>query len=286
MVEFLVEGCVYALVALGLTTIYNATKVINFAQGEFLVLGAGLSYSFIVVLHWPVVAAILAAIAGAVVMAVICERLIMLPVTRSGSHYAWIITTLALSLILEAAFALYYNEAVLHPDPFVKGSITVFGAVVSAQQLLLIGATVVVGVSYGLFLKKTTFGRAVRATGFDSDTAQLMGISVRSVVVVSFIIGGVVTAIAGILISPLYFISPTSGLTYVMAGFVAMIVGGLGSVAGSVAGGLIVGLLYSVVSNLIDAEYSQIVVVGLLVAILIVRPQGVFRSPIAQAGAS
>lgn len=284
LTQALVEGCVYALMALGLTTIYNATKVINFAQGEFFVLGAALMYTMSTVNGWNPLVSLVLTLVGAVVMSIISERLIMLPVIRSGSHHAWIIATLALALIFEALFALYYHEATLRPDPLVRGSFTVLGTVVSAQQLLLIVSTAVVALVYGLFLKRTVFGRAVQATGYDSDTAQLMGVSSRTVVVASFVIGGVVTAIGGLLIAPLYFITPTSGLIYVMGGFIAMIIGGLGSVAGSIAGGITVGFLYSAVANLVDSAYSQITVVVLLVLILIVRPQGVFKSPVVRGG--
>jgi branched-chain amino acid transport system permease protein len=270
--------------ALGLTTIYNATKVINFAQGEFLILGAGLMYSFTVVVGMPMILAVVLTLLACTLFSCIVEQLIMLPVTRSGSRYAWIITTLALALILEASFGLYYAQATLKPEPYISGKFTLGGTDITYQELLLIVVTAIVVACYGLFLNRTLFGRAVRATGYDSDTAQLMGVGTKSVMLASFMIGGLVTVVAGILISPIYFITPTSGLTYVLAGFVAMIIGGLGSVAGSLTGGLIVGLLYSAVENLIDAQYSQMIVVALLVAILVVRPQGIFRSPLAAGG--
>lgn len=276
ILQALIEGSVYALVALGLTTIYNATKVINFAQGEFLIFGSAVAYVCGTMLNWsPILIAITAIVAG-VVLSLLVERLIMIPVARSRSHFAWIVVTLAIALVFQAIFNLNFNQVTFHPAPMIPGSVSVFGTAVSLQAILLIVTTAIVGLTYGLVLTRTTFGRAVRATGFDSDTAQLMAISVRSVVIFSFIIGGVMTVVAGLLVAPLYFISPASGLIFTTGGFIAMVIGGLGSAKGSIIGGLIVGFLYSAVANLFDAQYSQMIVIALLVIILIVRPQGLF----------
>lgn len=271
-------GCVYALIAMGLTIIYSATKVINFAQGEYFILGAALAYQLAAVEHFPLWLTVGGVVAGGAVLGVVSERAIMLPVLRSGMHYAWIISTLAVALILESVYEKVFSSAVLHPDPYVSGSVQVLGASVAWQVLFVIGAAFAVMVAYEQFLGRTAYGRAIRATAHDPETASSLGIGVRWVILASFVFSAVITSIAGLLVSPILLISPGDGLTYTINGFVAMVIGGLGSSRGSIAGGLIVGLLNALVVNLFNPNFGEIVIVSILALILIIRPTGLFGS--------
>ena len=269
-------GCVYALVAIGLTMAYNATRVINFIQGEYLIFGAAVTYEMATVHHVPIGVVVPVVIAGAALLGLASERAIMIPVIRSGIHFAWIISTLALALILESVYGQLFPSTVLQPEPFVTGSVTLGGTPVSVQVFLVIGAAGVIMVAYDQFLQRSAYGRAIRATAHDPETAATLGIGVRSIIATSFMISAVITALAGLLVSPVLFIQPTAGLTYTINGFVAMVIGGLGSSRGAIAGGLIVGLLDALVVNLISPNLGEIVIVSLLAAILIVRPSGLF----------
>jgi branched-chain amino acid transport system permease protein len=271
-------GCVYALIALGLTIIYSATRVINFAQGEYFILGAAVAYQLAAVQRFPLWLTLAGVIVAGALLGVISERAIMLPVLRSGMHYAWIISTLAVALILESVYEKAFSSAVLHPDPYVGGSIQVLGATVGWQVLLVIGAAFAVMVGYEQFLARTAYGRAIRATAHDPETASSLGVGVRWVILASFVISAVITAIAGLLVSPILLIGPGDGLTYTINGFVAMVIGGLGSSRGSIAGGLIVGVLNALVVNLFNPNLGEIVIVSILALILIVRPTGLFGS--------
>lgn len=273
-------GCVYALIATGLTITYSATRVINFAQGEYFVLGAALAYELQAVHHQPAWIAVLVIVAAAAVLGVISERAIMLPIQRSGIHYAWIISTIALALILESLYSKQFTSAVLRPPPLVDGSVSIFGAGVAWQIFVVIGVAVAIMLAYDQFLKRTVYGSAIRATAHDPETASTFGVGIRTVIVVSFVISAVITALAGMLVSSILFITPTVGLTYTTSGFVAMVLGGLGSSRGAMLGGLITGLLNALVVNLISPNVGQIVIVSILALILVVRPTGIFASPV------
>lgn len=274
-------GCVYALIATGLTITYSATRVVNFAQGEYFVLGAALAYEVQAVHNQPAWIMVLVVIGAAIVLGLITERAIMLPIQRSGIHFAWIISTIAVALILESIYGKWFESAVLRPSPLIDGSVTIFGAPVSLQIFVLIGAALLIMLAYEQFLRRTIYGSAIRATAHDPETASTFGIGVGNVVRLSFVISAVITALAGMLASSVLFIEPTVGLTYTTSGFVAMVLGGLGSSRGAIVGGLIVGLLNALVVNLINPNLGEIVIVSVLAVILIVRPTGIFAKPVA-----
>ena len=274
-------GCVYALIAVGLTITYSATRVVNFAQGEYFVLGAALAYEIQSVHHQPVWVAVGLIVVAAAVLGVISERAIMLPIQRSGIHYAWIISTIALALILESIYGLQFTSAVLRPPPLIAGSVSIGGAPVEWQIFLVVGVAFAIMIGYELFLKRTVYGSAIRGTAHDPETTSTFGVSIRTVIVVSFVISAVITALAGMLVSSILFITPTAGLTWTTSGFVAMVLGGLGSSRGAIAGGLITGFLNALVINLINPSYGEIVIVSILALILVVKPTGIFASPVA-----
>lgn len=274
-------GCVYALIATGLTITYSATRVVNFAQGEYFVLGAALAYELQSVHHQPAWLAAVLIVACAAGLGVISERAIMLPIQRSGIHYAWIISTIALALILESIYGKQFTSAVLRPPPLVGGSVSILGGDVQWQIFVVVGVAFAIMIAYEQFLKRTVYGSAIRGTAHDPETTSTFGVSIRTVIVVSFVISAVITALAGMLVSSILFITPTVGLTYTTSGFVAMVLGGLGSSRGAIAGGLIVGLLNALVVNLISPNVGQIVIVSILALILVVRPTGIFASPVA-----
>lgn len=272
-------GGVYALIALGLTISYSSTRVVNFAQGEYFVFGAGVAYYMQSVKGQPAWVALLVLLAGSAVFGLVSERAIMLPIYRSGIHYAWIISTLAVALTMQSVYSKVFEGALLRPPPLVDGAMDVFGGRVAYQVVIVIGAAVIIMVAYDQMLRRTSYGSAVRATAQDPDTASTFGISVRGIVVTSFVVSAMITAVAGMLVSPVLFIEPTVGLTYTTSGFVAMVIGGLGSVRGAIVGGFVVGILNALVVNLIGPNYGQITVVCVLAVILLVRPTGLFASP-------
>lgn len=269
-------GLVYALIALGFTIIFAPTRVINFAQAEFMVLGAAGAYQLGVVWGWHPILVVLGVVLLAAVMALLLERMVMLPQELSGSRYAWIIATLAAAIIFQAGFVLTYPSTLFRTPPLVQGELLGL----KVYNLIIIVAALAIMISYDQFLRRTLYGRAIRATAVNSDVASLMGIGTRSVIVVSFLISGVITALAGLLAAPVIFIEPGAGLVLTIKGFVAIVIGGIGSARGALVGGLIVGILDSMVRNLVSASIGNMVVFAVLALILVVFPSGLFGKPL------
>ncbi|WP_433413045.1 branched-chain amino acid ABC transporter permease [Microtetraspora malaysiensis] len=279
-IDGLFAGAVYALVALGLTITFQPTRVMNFAQGEALVLGAAVGYQAISLgrLSWPV-ALLLAVVLGAL-MGVATERMTMLPMRLSGSRFGWIVAALAVALIAQSLFTLNYSDVdALRPPPFAEGGLEVGGGRIAWQVSLTIGIALAVTAAYDAFLRHSLYGRALRAASHSPGTAVLMGIPVQRIVVLSFVISTAVTALVGLLAAPVLFIAPTAGLMFTIKGFTAAVIGGVGSPRGALTGGLIVGFLDSVVRAEINATAGNLVVFGLLALILVVFPAGLFGKP-------
>ncbi|WP_165966410.1 branched-chain amino acid ABC transporter permease [Actinomadura sp. 7K507] len=279
-IDGLFSGAVYALVALALAIVFQPTRVMNFAQGEPIVLGAAISYQVVALWQWGWPAALAITLLFGVGMGLLSERMIMLPVRLSGSRYAWIIATLAAALIFQSLFTIsYFDVDSLRPKALAPGQLEIFGVTLSWQQLLTIVVALAVMAGYDAFLRLTAYGRAIRAASHDGEAAVIMGIPVRRVVVFSFVIAGVICAFAGMLAAPILFIGPASGLIFTIKGFTAAVIGGVGSPRGALAGGLIVGMLDSVVRNVAGATTGDFVVFGLLALILVLFPSGLFGKP-------
>jgi branched-chain amino acid transport system permease protein len=274
------SGAVYALVALGLAIVFQPTRIMNFAQGEAVVLGAAVGYQAVALWKLDWLAALGLTVVVAVVLGLVMERLIILPVRLSGSRYAWIIATLAVALVFQSLFTLAYLDVpALRPTPPLSGHVSFLGGVIDWQELLTVVAALAVMGGYDVFLRRSAHGQAIRAASHNPDTAVLMGIPVQRVVVLSFVIGTVVTALAGLLASPVIFVAPASGLLFTIKGFTAAVIGGVGSPRGALAGGLIVGLLDTVVRSTISGTAGNFAVFAALAVILVLFPSGLFGKP-------
>ncbi len=289
LVEALYFGAVYGLVALGFTIVFAPTRVMNFAQGEALILGCAVAFRAMALWKWGLVPTIALLVGASLIMGVLMNYLIMLPVRLSGSKVAWIIATLAAALIFQAAMSLHFGaiSGFLQPSEFIGGKFTVGSVTITGQQLFAFVIAIIITFAYDQFLKKTIYGRAFRATAHDSDTAQLMGIGVGAVTLISFLLATLVTATAGFAASPLLSVTPASGLLYTFKGFTAVVVGGLGSAKGALAGGFVIGLLEVVgragVSQLTSPKFGSAfgnIIVALALAVaLLVFPSGFFGKP-------
>jgi branched-chain amino acid transport system permease protein len=290
IIEALYFGAVYGLIALGFTIVFAPTRVMNFAQGEALVLGAAIAFQCLARWKWGLAPTIGVLLIAAVVGGIITNYVIMTPVRLSGSRTAWIIATLAAALIFQAGLSIWFeNESgFLQPNNFVGGSITLgkgptgsgfFDARITGQQIFAFLIAVIITIGFDQFLKRTIYGRAFRAAAHDPDTAQLMAIGVKSVTLVSFVLAVLVTAVAGFAAAPLLSVAPAGGLLYTFKGFTAVVIGGLGSAKGALVGGLLIGFLETVVRNLVSASIGNIVVAVALAVALLVFPSGFFGKP-------
>ena len=276
----LASGAIYALIALGYSIIFSTTRILNFAQGEFLMIGALLGFTFYASLGLPLVIAVALVLLAMTVVGLISERLIMLPVQRSGSRYAWIIATLGVSIVLRNAMVIPYGrESYPFPRLVAVEPMLLGGVVVDAQQFVIVLTALLLMVLLELFLTRTFAGKAIRATAYNPDVASLMGIDVGHVVRLSFVLSAMLTGVAGILVAPITTADANMGLILGIKGFVAVVLGGMGSARGAAAGGMAIGLLDSVVRGVLPAGWGNIAVFAVLALVLLIRPSGLFGTP-------
>ena len=276
----LFAGSIYALVALALTITYQPTRIMNFAQGEAFILGAGAGFLFLGVYKWNVIIGIVVMLLLSIIMGLLQERMIILPVQLSKSRFAWIIATLAAALIFQAIFSIRFVGDTLSFNPLIDKSFQFGKAIISMQMIISILVSLLIIITYDQFLQRSIHGRAMRATAHNADTAIILGIPTKRIVVGAFVASSVIGAIAGFLWSPELGVNPASGLNFTISGFIAAIIGGVGSPRGALLGGLIVGLLNTLANNIFGGIAANIAVFIALGFILVVRPAGFFGKPV------
>lgn len=277
LLQFLIaglkNGSIYALVALGFTIVYAATGAINFAQGEFYMLGGMLGVWFSS-LGLPLPAAILAAVLSTALLGAAFEVLAVKPIA-SGDPLRIIMVTIGGSVVLRQVALHVFGPDELPLPTFTAGpSIRFLGAAVERQTVWIWVTTVVVVVLLALLYRRTAFGKAMRATSIRRDAARLVGIDARAMVTYSFALAAGFGALAGIVVAPLTQTAFDVGAGIGVKGFSAAILGGLGNPVAAVGGGLILGLLESMTAGYIDPLYKDAVALVVLLGVLFVRPQG------------
>lgn len=271
----LTVGAVYALVALGFTLIYNASDVINFAQGEFVMLG-GMVTVFAYAAGVPLPLAALLAVATAVVTGLALHRFAIEP-ARGANAVTLIIITIGASILIRGIAQIVFDKQ-FHRFPSFSGEdpIAVLGASILPQSLWVLGGAAVVVAGLWLFMEKTLLGKAVRATAANRLAARLVGIDTALVLALAFGVSGAIGALAGILVTPITLTSVTVGTLLALKGFAAAMLGGIGNPVGAVAGGLVLGLLEALAAGFISSTYKDAVAFVVIIAVLFVLPQGLF----------
>jgi branched-chain amino acid transport system permease protein len=277
LVQFLLTGltvgAIYALVALGFAIIYNASHVINFAQGEFVMIG-GMATAAFVESGLPLPLAALLAIAGATLVGLALEKLAVEP-ARGAPVVTLIIITIGASILLRGLASLVWDKKI-HAVPAFSGEapIKLGGATLLPQTLWVLGATVVTVALLWWFFNRTLTGKAILAVSHNRLAAQLMGISVRRVLLVSFGLSAALGALAGVLIAPISFTSWDVGVMLGLKGFAAAILGGMGSGPGAIVGGLALGLIESLGAGYLSSAYKDVFAFVIILAALIFLPDG------------
>lgn len=277
----LTVGATYALSALGFTLIYNASNIINFAQGEFIMLGGMLTVFFVHTgLPLPI-AAILAVIAPAAV-GILLERFAIEPARGAGT-VSLIIITIGASLVIRGLIQIWLGKGAHMLAPF-SGSepIAIAGATLLPQSLWVLGVAALMVAVLWLFFRHTVVGKAMLATSYNHLAAQLVGISTQWVLRVSFALSAAMGAVAGILLTPITLTSYDVGIMLGLKGFVAAVVGGLGSGLGAVAGGLFVGLVEALAAGYISSSYKDAVPFVLILIFLFFVPRGLFGAKVSE----
>jgi branched-chain amino acid transport system permease protein len=274
MLSGLSTGSIYALIALGFVTIYTVTGIINFAQGEFAMLGAMLAVSYSKVA--PLAVAALGAVLTVTLLGLAIERSVIRP-AQGSSSITLIIITIGVDIALRGLALLVWGTTPYALPSFTAGPpLVLFGAVLSRQRLWIVGTTVVVLLGLWFFLERTILGKAVRACAVNPRAADLMGISPRRMSAFSFALSAALGAVAGIVIAPLTLVSYDIGLMLGLKGFVAAVMGGLVNAPAAVVGGLLLGLLESYGAGLISSGFKDAIAFLLLFIILFLKPEGLF----------
>jgi branched-chain amino acid transport system permease protein len=274
VVSGLATGSIYALMALSLVIVYNATRTLNFAQGEMLMVSTFVGWTALRVLDAPLVVALLVAVVASALLGFLLERLVIRHAI-SATHFDVLIITLGLSLMLRsAAGVVWTHDEFPFPSFFGNRPLAVGPVRVAPVSLGIIGASLALMLGLGALFRWTRLGRAMRAVAQNQRAARLVGISVERVYSSSWVIASVVGAVAGVLIAPVIFLSSKMGLVAIN-GFTAAVLGGFGSMPGAVVGGMLLGVLENLAPLYLPSSIKHSVPFLIMITILIVRPGGV-----------
>jgi len=269
-------GSIYGLAGLGFAVIFNATQVLNFAQGEFVMLGGMLAVFGI---RWgglSLPGAVVAAVALTTVVGILVDRLTIRPV-RGRSPLALVIITIGVSILLRGVAMLCFGKDTYALPGFSGGEpILLLGASLLPQSLWVGGVTATTLLGMKLYFDHTIFGKAMLACACDRKAAALVGISVESMVTLSFALSALVGALGGVILAPITLTSYDVGILLGLKGFAACILGGLGHPFGAVAGGVILGVLESLAAGFVSSGYKDAVAFLILLLLLFFRPTGLF----------
>lgn len=271
----LTTGGVYALIALGFSLVYNATGVINFAQGEFVMLGGMITAAAMTGWGVPLWLAALIGLAITTAVGVLLDRAAIRP-ARNASVVVLIIITVGASIFIRGVARIIWgpNE---RPLPAFSGEtpIMVLGATIAPQSLWVLGATVITALAMYLVFEYTVVGKAMRACAINPHAAQLCGIELSRMVSWSFALAAAAGAVAGIVLAPITMTQYTIGTMLGLKGFCAAMLGGLGHSLGAIAGGLVLGVLEALGAGLVSSQYKDAIAFVVLIIVLLLRPAGI-----------
>jgi branched-chain amino acid transport system permease protein len=270
-------GSMYGLIALGYALTFAVSRTVNFAQGATMMLGAVLCFVFWVELGWPLAAAAAAALAACALWGAAVEAIAVRPFVRSGSN-AWLMATVALGIVLENAVLFTFGKEPrgMPPGLLTGTTIEISGLKVQLLSLIIPAAGVGIAIAVQLFFQISRAGKAARAVMQNAEAARLMGISVQRVITLAFAASGLLAGVAGLLIAPLFTVSPGMGTIFGIKAFAAAILGGLGNPMGMVLAGLLYGVAEAFIISFAGSVYSQILAFGFVILVLTLAPNGLF----------
>jgi branched-chain amino acid transport system permease protein len=271
-------GSIYAMVAIGFNIIYNVTEAINFAQGEFVMLGGLVMVFFRVTLSIPIYLALPLTIVSVMFIGVLLDRFAIKPLSEP-SVLTMVIATIGASFFIRGAAMMIWGKNPYDLPPFTgRDPIAFLGAAVQPQGLWVFGFLIVVVVALTFFFEKTIMGKAFQACAVNPNASSLVGINVRNMVLLSFAMSAAIGALGGIVITPISLMEFDRGPMLAVKGFSACVLGGIGSFPGAVVGGFLIGLIESFGAGLLSSGYKDVFALLVLLIVLFVRPSGLFGS--------
>jgi len=273
-------GCIYGLIGIGFCVIYNASGIVNFAQGAFVMIGGMVTYAAMVTYGLPLpVAAVLATVLVAL-LGVVIERIVVRPLWDRGSTmFVMILATLAVQIVIERMTLIVAGDQPRTLPVFTDlPPLRVLGLAVNFQFLWIVGCSALVIVLLALFFSSTKTGKAMRACSINRDAAALQGIPVARMLALSFALSAALGAFAGILITPTQYTAFNVGVPFAISGFIAAIVGGFGRPLGAFIGGILLGVAQALAIVFLGAAFKNVAALSILLLFLFVRPTGLLGS--------
>lgn len=276
LVSGLALGCVYGLIALGFVLIYKATEVVNFAQGELMMLGGFFAYTYTALLGFNYWIAFLLSVMSLGLVGMLIERLVVRPIL-GFPQFAIVMATIGLGFLLRSLAGMIWGTDDLRIDtPFSSGVVNIGGLVLAHDKLSVIIATVLLILVLWLFFNKTRLGTAMRATSENMLAAYYMGIPVKRVVSLIWAISAMVACCAGILLAPMTLINSNVGLALGLKAFPAAVLGGFGSIPGALVGGLVIGVIEVLAGFYLPLGWKDVAPYVVLLLVLLLKPEGLF----------
>jgi branched-chain amino acid transport system permease protein len=271
-------GSIYALIALGFTLIYNVSKIINIAHGEFLMVGALTYYSLYSLFGWPLYIAVPVSL---LITALVGWFMVKMAINflKDSSPVIAIIVTIAFGEIIKGLSMLIWGKQTVGIPTILKGdSVEFMHALIQPQTFVIIIVTLIICLAFSLLMSKTNIGKAMLAASGDSYAANLMGINIKFLVGMSFAISAVIGGLAGILVGPLTMMGYGSGTLLGIKGFIVALLGGMGSYGGAILGGLVLGLLEAFGNGYISSLLKDAFAFAILLIVLFIKPSGLIKS--------
>ena len=276
-------GSIYALIALGYTMVYGIAKMLNFAHGDIIMVGAYAVITAVFTMGLPPFIAILISIALCALLGIVIEFLAYRPL-RQAQPLAVLITAIGVSYLLQNLALLFYgSEQKAFPTIVALPTVRIGGVYIDGITLATLVVTAVIMVALSLFINKTRMGKAMRAVSEDKEAAELMGISVNRTITVTFAIGSALAGVAAIFYGAAYtYIRPTTGAMPGIKAFTAAVFGGIGSIPGAMLGGILLGVIEQLSKTYISTLWADAIVFGVLVVVLVVKPTGLLGKKISE----
>lgn len=281
LVNGLSLGSIYALIALGYTMVYGICKMLNFAHGDVIMVGAYTLSIAMSTLHFPPFLSIITSMAVCAILGVTIERIAYKPL-RQASPLAVLITAIGVSYFLQSLALLIFGSTQRRVESAINlSSLQIGDFTISGNALITLALTIVLMLGLTWFINNTMTGKAMLAVSEDKGAAQLMGVNVNKTIAVTFLIGSALAAVAGVLYIASYgYVGPYTGAMPGIKAFVAAVLGGIGSVPGAMLGGILLGIIESLSKAYISTQLADAIVFGVLIVVLLVKPTGLLGKKI------
>ncbi len=279
-------GSIYAIIALGFTLVFGVLGIINMAHGEIFMVGAFVGVTTTGVLGWPLWMAFIAAIVVTSILGYLLERFTLRPLRgkKGVSHLAPLISTIGVSILLEnLSHHIFGAGNKPFNTPFSEISINIGSITVYLVQIVIFVISILLMIGLTVWLSKTKAGKALRATADNLETASILGVDTKKIIILTVVVASAIGGIAGILVGMAFnSVSPQMGLSMGLKGLAIIILGGMGNVKGAMVGGLILGLSETMLVAYGDSGYRDAIAFIMIIVILLLRPQGIFGSKVSQ----